>query len=99
MHVFPGYQYIDGMEEFWDREYVTRFLEVLRPHMANHILTVGGHTHRFNVFAMDPASNHVMVVSPAVTPITKLNNPGYTVITLDEDSYRVEDVEYTFFVL
>lgn len=101
-HVWPGYNYFNGVELFWAEEFTNRYLEILRPHQHNHVLSIGAHIHHINIMAQESSVVKdialVQYITPALTPVYD-NNPSVGLLEIADKDLKVERFEFRFFML
>ena len=112
-HIIPGYKYNGGAARMWNDTYAVEFDQIVQQYNDIITTVVAAHTHSnslrsyklestatstgFLSASSSKPSYAPTIVCPSVTPIY-LNNPGFTLIDIQEGSYgpEVEDVVFTY---
>lgn len=77
-------------------------MTLLKTYESQIIIELGAHIHHIEVMA--PVSktvtglNAVQVILPAISPVYG-NNPGYGVLEIDDSTWKVRDLSFSFFQL
>jgi len=100
MHIFPGLNDYNGVQEFWHANYTNQLLQIIEEYQDNIQLVSGAHIHRSQV--RNPSSSSYqnisvpLLVTTSITPIY-FNNPGYTTleISLDKRVNKTNHLEFS----
>lgn len=80
--------------------YTNKLIEILYPRQDDHVLSLGAHIHRINVFSAQsdqiPDFGVVQYINPAVSPIYN-NNPGFGWLEMSDN--RVDSLQVNFMQL
>lgn len=106
-HILPGYKYNGSGARMWNDSYVVEFDSIVQQFNDILVTIVAAHTHSNSLrsYKLETSSGFLgtkpsygtTIVCPSVTPIY-LNNPGFTLIDLENasDSYAIESVKFTY---
>ncbi len=85
MHVFPGMNYFNGIENMWQSNYTDLFLSIIERHQSSILLGSAAHSHRAelrdSIFSENKNLSIPFLITPSITPDC-LNNPSYTTLEI-----------------
>ena len=96
MHVFPGIDYNFGKnKDYWYQNFTSQFIGILDKYQDSVTMVAGAHLHKLD-FRVPISREHPglavpILVTPSITPVY-MNNPGYTVATIDETTREFSDL-------
>ena len=98
MHILPGMSWFGYREDFWQENFTDKFLSILSEHRDNISFLIGGHMHfaELRVQQWPKMLGLLSIQSPSVSPVY-YNQPGYSVLDIDEDTGKILNYEIRYF--
>lgn len=84
MHVFPGLNYFQGLEQFWHSEPTKVFNDLMQKYRNQILIGTGAHVHQAEFRAPiygDKSESVPYLVSASISPVY-MNNPTFTTIEI-----------------
>jgi hypothetical protein len=101
MHVYPGNNFHEELEVFWNSTYLDRLHDILYTYRRRFVVSFGAHIHKTHYFAPEsyvhPELNFVQIVNAAVSPCYN-NNPSYGILEFN-DNLTIKSHTSRFFQL